>query len=656
MDFVQFEIELSATEGSGYAIRAESPFLDPIDAVFALPYDERELAAVLDRVELAVLKGSGRRRSLQTEHLEVVKEFGSSLFQALISGEVAEAYYDAYRRAAERQNGLRVTISAHPPELAALPWEFLFDVRRGDFVALSTSTPLVRHLHAGNPVSGLSVSGALRVLGMVSSPRELGKLDEEAEKERMRDALAPLIKRGHVELRWVQGGTWRDLQQAMRDGPWHVFHYIGHGQFDRNRHEGVLAFEPEDGGPYRAISPAELNRLIEGDHSLRLVVLNACEGARGDEQDALSSMAAYLAKSSAPAVLAMQWEISDASAIEFSRTFYDSVSSGVPIDAAVAEARLAISMAVHDSLEWATPVIYMRTPDGKIFDVSRPDDRPSEQLSALARQAMADNDWDLASSLLDELLEHSPDDADGRALSDELERRRAAAALYERAHALFDDRSWQGVIEVFDEIGRLDAGMGDPEHLRSRAAAQLAVTVADADRSGREKETSRSADDDLVTKQSTEERSVERISFRTSRLWFWLKAELTLTNRQLQGRSQNTMAGLIPTGRQEFTYPLRNITQVSVSTRFRPIRLVLGVAILGFVGAVLTTDDPFADGGVLYFLYSLIGVLLVVGSVGARFSILDSGRGKRHIPVRWAERRRVQEFAAAVSRNLARDE
>ena len=269
LDFLDFEIELRAADGPGYRIRAESPFLDPIDAVFALPYDERELVTMLDRVELAVLKGSGRRRSLQTKHLEVVKAFGSRLFEALIDGPVAEAYYDAYRRATEQQQGLRLTISAGPPELAALPWEFLFDPRRGDFLALSTSTPLVRHIHTGNPVSRLEVSGAMRILGMVSSPEDLDRLDVDGEKERMRNALKPLIKRGVVELRWVQGGTWRDLQQAMREGPWHVFHYIGHGQFDPNRHEGVLAFEREGGGSYRAINPAELNRLVEGDHSLR---------------------------------------------------------------------------------------------------------------------------------------------------------------------------------------------------------------------------------------------------------------------------------------------------------------------------------------------------------------------------------------------------
>ena len=63
----------------------------------------------------------------------------------------------------------------------------------------------------------------------------------------------------------------------------------------------------------------------------------------------------------------MQYEITDRSAIEGSRSFYDAVADGLPIDAAVAEARTAVKM--KSILEWGTPVLYMRSSDGRIFDV-----------------------------------------------------------------------------------------------------------------------------------------------------------------------------------------------------------------------------------------------------------------------------------------------
>ena len=65
----------------------------------------------------------------------------------------------------------------------------------------------------------------------------------------------------------------------------------------------------------------------------------------------------------------MQYEISDEAAIEFAKEFYRMVSIGSPVDVAVAEARRAMTLALETSVEWATPVIHMRSPDGKLFDL-----------------------------------------------------------------------------------------------------------------------------------------------------------------------------------------------------------------------------------------------------------------------------------------------
>jgi hypothetical protein len=65
----------------------------------------------------------------------------------------------------------------------------------------------------------------------------------------------------------------------------------------------------------------------------------------------------------------MQYEITDEAAIEFSRDFYEAVADGLPVDAAVAEARAAVS--IRSALEWGTPVLYMRSSDGHIFDIQQ---------------------------------------------------------------------------------------------------------------------------------------------------------------------------------------------------------------------------------------------------------------------------------------------
>ena len=65
----------------------------------------------------------------------------------------------------------------------------------------------------------------------------------------------------------------------MRGGPWHVFHFVGHGGFDTHADEGVVVLTGEDGYAHYLYA-TQLGRLLADHRSLRLVFLNACESAR----------------------------------------------------------------------------------------------------------------------------------------------------------------------------------------------------------------------------------------------------------------------------------------------------------------------------------------------------------------------------------------
>jgi hypothetical protein len=99
-------------------------------------------------------------------------------------------------------------------------------------------------------------------------------------------------------------------------------------------------------------------------------LLNACEGARSSLRDIFSSTAATLVRRGVPAVLAMQNEITDFAAVELARAFYAALADGLPVDAAVAEARKHVSSLAVNSVEWGTPVLFMRAPDGILFGKS----------------------------------------------------------------------------------------------------------------------------------------------------------------------------------------------------------------------------------------------------------------------------------------------
>ena len=50
-----------------------------------------------------------------------------------------------------------------------------------------------------------------------------------------------------MDVRWAPEATWTTLQDTLLSGEWHAVHFIGHGDFDIERDEGVLALTRDDG-------------------------------------------------------------------------------------------------------------------------------------------------------------------------------------------------------------------------------------------------------------------------------------------------------------------------------------------------------------------------------------------------------------------------
>ncbi|HEX2370177.1 MAG TPA: CHAT domain-containing protein, partial [Acidimicrobiia bacterium] len=62
--------------------------------------------------------------------------------------------------------------------------------------------------------------------------------------------------------------------------------------------------------------------ILHGYRPLRLALLNACEGARGSASDPFAGAAQSLVQQGIPAVIAMQFPITDRAAILFAQEFY----------------------------------------------------------------------------------------------------------------------------------------------------------------------------------------------------------------------------------------------------------------------------------------------------------------------------------------------
>jgi hypothetical protein len=371
MEYEDFDLAIGLGIDRKYALSVlHSPAGNAARGTLIFPFSEEGLKSRLKDLQIALLRSGIRRRRIFSPEEEAVQDLGRALFDAIFVNEIRSCY-DVSRREAGRQGkGLRLKlrIDEKIPELAVLPWEFLFDFREREYVCLSRNTPLVRYLETSHPPKPLLIEPPLQILGLIANPSDLDPLDIERERRRLEQAVAPLRTRGLVELTWIEGETWRALQRQMRNGSWHIFHFIGHSGFDAKIEEGLIVLSDE-AGQAAQLKASQLGWLLADHFPLRMVVLNTCEGARGSEQDIFSSTAATLIRRGIPAVLAMQYEISDRAAIEFTQTFYEAIADGTPVDAAVADARKAIGLAVANSLEWGTPVLYMCTVDGRLFDL-----------------------------------------------------------------------------------------------------------------------------------------------------------------------------------------------------------------------------------------------------------------------------------------------
>ena len=180
--------------------------------------------------------------------------------------------------------------------------------------------------------------------------------------------LAQPIRDREIELVRLEDGRLSSLQRSLSESEYHVLHFGGHIHFDTARREGVLLFEDEKvpGSP-REVTSAELGTSLYDHGTLHLVVLNGCEGARTSTKNPSGGVAQKLVQLGVPIVIAMQFDIVDATAKIFADSFYNHIARHASIDTALSYARRSIMQG--NDIEWGTPTLYSGHSDDAIFDI-----------------------------------------------------------------------------------------------------------------------------------------------------------------------------------------------------------------------------------------------------------------------------------------------
>lgn len=318
---------------------------------------------------------------------------GQTLFDGVFTAPVSRLYAASLALVGLDKGGLRVKLRIDAPELRTLPWEYLFDSVKEDFVALQPRLSITRFVNVAEPPQSPIKKPPLRILIMVASPIDKPTLDAESECRELVKAVDDRIANHRIELGLVDGQTLEDLKQTLKgskaalrrepgasekpeasdkrlDGPWHIFHFIGHGGTKEGK--GIVALCNSDKTTHPV--PAEdLAEVLDSHASMRLVVLNCCKGATGDSTDRFSSTSELILKTGISAVVAMQTEITDPAAKRFAASLYDRLSEEDTLEEALLLARKAVKSRMTDPLaawEWGTPVLSMRSDDGRLFEFS----------------------------------------------------------------------------------------------------------------------------------------------------------------------------------------------------------------------------------------------------------------------------------------------
>ena len=361
---VAYDVEAATPDG----MTARATFMQPLS-----DEDLRRAVQTLGRTRSSATRDIG---AAVIERRVTAEQLGATLAGALFAGEIGTTYEAARARAVAAGRGLRLRLSlADAPALLNVPWEFMYV--KPTFLASQRRTPIVRFLETNSPVTPSHVEGNVRILGLIANPEGSQVLNVADERAKVDMALAKVRKDRGVDVDWLDPATPRRLRQTLQEGNYHILHFVGHSEYRDG--EGVLFLEDDD-GKMAQVSTSQFVNLLGDQATLRLVVLNSCEAARSDAMDPFAGLATSIVALGIPAVVAMQFEITDKAAITFAEELYHSlIARQDPIDAAVAEARKAVFTEVSE-VEWATPVLFLRNDDGRLFTFAAPKVLPPPDL------------------------------------------------------------------------------------------------------------------------------------------------------------------------------------------------------------------------------------------------------------------------------------
>jgi len=353
-DLCQFSLSLEI--GQPLVIRTRGRYVSATRTSEVL---ELNLPRYSRRTEMARTAPAGFRFS--------IKGIGQDLYRDIFSSH--RKVHNTYLAASAASKMLSLCFEASREFLGA-PLELLHSDDTAKY--LSLMHPMARFINGAVPQNrALSpkvlsqLKEKLLVLVITSDTRPPIALIDQIGREL--ESLLAVHDSVQVKLIPTDQATYATVRQEIRQCPYHIVHYVGHGLFEENSPEqsGLLFWEgPNRSGDILPLTGAELSLLLK-DSNVRLFHLSCCEGTRtGTMVDLLDDdylgVADGIIQAGVPSVLGFRWPVSAVSARKLALDFYESFLKYGSPENALLDARRELAISGLDNPDWASPVLIVQ--------------------------------------------------------------------------------------------------------------------------------------------------------------------------------------------------------------------------------------------------------------------------------------------------------
>ncbi len=368
---------------------------------------------------------------------EDLRALGLHLYRILFNGplktdptktvaQVFEQTYHDFREdlkkphAGDLRMRLTLVFEAAVDDLASYPWEFLFvpapSERDGFFLTGERRELILTRAVSPSLVQQFEPEqNAINILVVICKPRELTSPDEKVEEEIEKlatEITRPDATKRVVHVETLANPTHEELTRRVNEFRPHIVHLIGHGKpgslalfktkDDLARERELVQEQRKARVEEAAWEDGNSVRAIFNTHPPRIVFLHACNSATSpDSLASFKSLAQQVLLAGVPAVVAMQYEISNDDATRFATTFYQQLGDGKSIDEAVKEGRKALAeiTPAWGHPRFGTPVVYLQGDSVPIFK-READAGPTGQPEKAATGQRVDCPYDCGNTIL----------------------------------------------------------------------------------------------------------------------------------------------------------------------------------------------------------------------------------------------------------------